>query len=204
MSSEFWNEKYSVSGFRYGTAPNAFVAEHARDYFEAGERVLCLGAGEGRNAVWLAEQGYGVTAVEQSSAGIDKMLALAAEREVSVDVIHADVGEFEPEEGGYAGVVLSYLHVGPELRPVLHAKACAALAPGGAVVLEAFRPEQLERDSGGPPDESMLYTEELLREDFGELELALAESTTIELDEGQGHRGRGEVVRIIAVKPGES
>lgn len=201
MSRDFWNEKFDIEGFRYGTEPNQFVAANARPSIEPEGRVLCMGAGEGRNAVWLAEQGFKVTAVEQSDVGIDKMLRLADEHGVRLNVIHADVGEFEPERGGYDAVFLVYLHMGPATRQKVHRNASDALAEGGALLLEAFRPEQLNRDTGGPPDEEMLYTEEMLREDFDGLDIELLESVTAELDEGHGHSGLGEILRLIARKP---
>lgn len=199
--SEFWDEKYDIEEYRYGRRPNRFVADNARDVFAAEGRILDLGSGEGRNAVWLAEQGYEVTAVEQSRVGIDKTLQLAGHRGVRVNVIHAKLEDFEPQAGGYDGVVLNYLHLPPEVRQVAHAKAVEALTPGGVVLLEGFRPAQLDRDSGGPPEEAMMFTEEMLQEDFSDLEIESIAEDTIELDEGHGHRGLGDVIRMVARKP---
>lgn len=201
MSKEFWNEKYDVDGYRYGIHPNQFVAEQAEHAIPEGGRVLCLGSGEGRNAVWLAERGFEVTAVDASDVGLDKTRRLAGERGVEVQTVQTDIRDFYPDPESVDAVVMTYFHLPPELREVTHERAAEALKPGGVIILEAFRPEQLERDSGGPPRRDMLYTFGMLQEDFASLHVDRIESQTLQLDEGLGHTGVAEVIRMVARKP---
>ncbi|MFU8802199.1 MAG: class I SAM-dependent methyltransferase [Bradymonadaceae bacterium] len=200
MSKEFWDEQFGKDEYRYGVEPNAFLAERAVDVLEPGARVVCFGEGEGRNAVWLARQGFKVTAVEQSSAGIAKMHALAKHHGVEVEAVQCTIEAFEPPQDGFDGVVLIYIHAPPEARRAIHAKGRESLKDGGVILLEGFTPEQrlLGRESGGPPAIEMLFTEAILREDFGELNIEYLETLEVELSEGAGHEGTANVIRMIA------
>ena len=90
---QFWDQRYAVSDYVYGTEPNSFLIEHIR-YVSVGGRVLCLADGEGRNGVWLARQGFDVTSVDVSRQGVDKMRRLAAQAGVALNADVADVTEF--------------------------------------------------------------------------------------------------------------
>lgn len=200
MQKSLWNEKYDVKGYRYGTKPNPFVAEQAVAHIARQGKVLCLGAGEGRNAVWLAEQGYLVTAVDISSRGLGKLEQLAEDRDVYVRTVQANVEQYEPEADEYDAVVLNYLHLPAATRRPVHRKVVDALRSDGVVILEAFRPDQLDYGTGGPPTADQMYSAQILREDFGDLTLEYLEELDIELDAGHGHRGTGAIVRMVAAK----
>ncbi len=197
-----WDEKFAGDEHFYGTVPNAFLAERARATFPPGARVASLGEGEGRNAVWLAEQGFDVTAVEPSTVGLTKLHRLATARGVHVHAVQARAQDFTAEVP-FDGVVLVYLHAPPGEREAIHQRARDLLRPGGVVLLEAFSPEQrlLGRTSGGPRDVDLLFTEERLRADFAGFDLEHLEACEVVLDEGPGHRGPANVVRLIARKP---
>ena len=126
-------------------------------------RALVPGDGEGRNGVWLAEQGLIVDTLDLSAAGVAKARALAAACGVEINALQADALTWDWPEAHYDLVALIYLHLVAEDRRRLHAKALAALKPGGLIVLEAFRPEQIERQKqgvrGGPHDVELLYSE---------------------------------------------
>ena len=196
----FWDQQFAVEGFKYGTAPNAFLTTQAHR-LAPGNQVLVPGDGEGRNGVWLAQQGHTVTAVDNSQVGLDKAQALASERGVSISTVHADLAAWAPEPSSVDAVVLVYLHLPPALRAQVHASLAQALRPGGWWILEAFHPSQLAHSSGGPKDEAMLYTPELLADDLGG-QLAVIESWSGEtrLDEGPGHQGLAHVTRWVAQK----
>lgn len=200
MSREFWNEQFGKQEYRYGTEPNAFLAERALDVLPEGARVVSYGEGEGRNAVWLARQGFDVTAVEQSREGIKKMLALAKEHGVEVKAVECTIDAYEPPSEGFDAAVLIYIHAPPKERPALHAKARQSLKEGGVILLEGFTPEQrlLGRNSGGPPSVEMLFTEEILRVDFEGMDIEYLEPREVELSEGPGHQGTANVIRMIA------
>ena len=194
-----WDQMYGISEYRYGTQPNAFLAVQAPKLLAPGARVLVVGDGEGRNGVWLAEQGLAVTTVDASAKGATKAKALAAERGVSMDVRVGLFPQATSDCAPFDAVVLTFVHAPPPLRPALHQAVIRALAPGGVVILEGFRPEQrtLGRTSGGPPAVPPMFTEAMLRADFEGLEIISLTSSTVTLDEGPGHSGLAEVVRLI-------
>ena len=196
MVGEFWDEMYAGEDYRYGLKPNAWVvACEAR--LPRNARVLSVGDGEGRNGVWLAEQGHQVTTIDASARGAEKAQALARERGVSID---ARTGDFpgDLDATGFDAVVLIYVHTAPDTRAAFHAAAADRLVGGGAVILEAFTPEQLAFSSGGPRNLAMLYTAEQVRSDFARLTVDAIEECQVELDEGPGHTGPAAVVRLFA------
>lgn len=196
-----WDQAYSdVEGYKYGEQPNAFLKEQAHR-IPARARVLLPGDGEGRNGVWLAEQGHQVCALDNSAVGLAKAEALAHRRQVTLQTVLVDLADWQPEPASADAVVLTYLHLPPPLRtPVMH-KLVQALKPGGVLLLEAFHPRQLQYNSGGPKNEAMLYTLDMLRGDLaaGMQELLASESETL-LDEGPGHQGPAYVTRWIGQK----
>ena len=196
-----WDQAYSdVEGYKYGEQPNAFLKEQAHR-IPPRARVLLPGDGEGRNGVWLAEQGHQVCALDNSAVGLAKAEALAHRRQVTLQTVLVDLADWQPEPASADAVVLTYLHLPPPLRtPVMH-KLVQALKPGGVLLLEAFHPRQLQYNSGGPKNEAMLYTLDMLRGDLaaGMQELLASESETL-LDEGPGHQGPAYVTRWIGQK----
>lgn len=193
----FWDQHFSAPGFKYGQAPNAFLADQAPRLCVSSD-VLVPGDGEGRNGVWLAQQGHRVTAVDSSAVGLSKAQALATERGVSITTVHADLADWTPEPNSADALVLIYLHLPPALRASVHLRLLKALRPGARVIVEAFHPLQLGHRSGGPQDRDMLYTLDLLRQDFGGLQEELAYEGPTELNEGPGHQGLAHVTRWVA------
>lgn len=201
MSKEFWDQMYRDGAYRFGTEPNAFLAESVPSRVAAGKRIVCLGEGEGRNAVWLAEQGYQVTAVEQSEVGIEKIQKLAESRGVRVETVLSSIENFAPEQR-FDAVVLIYIHAPAKERELIHAKAVELLDRQGLLILEGYTPEQrlLGRTSGGPQAIEMLFTAEILKQDFQALDVEYVEELVIELAEGAAHRGVANVVRFLGRK----
>ena len=117
MSS--WDDQYSREGWLFGTEPNDFLKEEAHRIPEG--RVLCLGEGEGRNSVFLAEYGYEVVGVDSSQVGLDKAQALARERDVFVETVVSGIEDFDLKEGEWEGIVSIFFHLAPELRKRVHA-----------------------------------------------------------------------------------
>lgn len=195
--SSFWDQRYAEPGYKYGTAPNAFLQQQAHR-LAPGSRVLVPGDGEGRNSVWLAQQGHQVLAMDSSAQGLAKARALAAERGVAVETRHADLADWQPAPGGADAVVLVFVHLPPALRRSAHQRLAEALAPGGWLLLEAFHPRQLGRASGGPKDADMLVDLATLRADFaGRLDEVLGWEGEVVLDEGPGHQGAARVTRWL-------
>lgn len=196
----FWNARYSQPGFAYGEAPNDFLVEVA-DRIPPGP-VLCVAEGEGRNSVFLARRGHEVTAVDLSSVGLEKARALAERHGVKLATEVADLASWPMPERRYAGVVSVWAHLPPAVRKELHRRVVAALLPGGVFVLEAYRPGQELRGTGGPPDPTLLMREHELREELAGLEVLLAREVTRTIHEGPYHHGDSDVVQLLAKKPG--
>lgn len=192
----FWDQQFSSDSFKYGTAPNAFLAEQASRIAPC-SYVLVPGDGEGRNSVWLAEQGHRVLAIDASSVGLSKARKLADQRQVTIETECADLTHWVASRP-YDAVVLTYVHLPAECRQAVHQAVAQALRPGGILILEAFSPGQLAKTSGGPKNPEMLYSLDLIRNDFNGL-LHETYGTEIEttLDEGPGHQGPACVTRYI-------
>lgn len=194
--SEFWDQRFGEPGYKYGIEPNEFLREQ-EPRLPRGARVLVPGDGEGRNGVWLAQQGHRVVTVDSSRVGVAKAAALAEARGVAVERVLADLVSWTPV-GSFDAVVLCFVHFPSAVRPAVHRRLAAALAPGGLLVLEAFHPRQLGNPSGGPKDVDMLFPLEALRSDFAGLgDELVAEERLVQLDEGPGHRGPGFVTRLL-------
>jgi cyclopropane fatty-acyl-phospholipid synthase-like methyltransferase len=193
-----WDERYSTEDYAYGQEPNDFLRENFGQ-LKPGS-VLCLGEGEGRNAVFLAKQGFEVTAVDLSSVGLEKAQRLAAENGVQITTIHADLNEFTIEPNAWDNIISIFCHVPPSLRKKVHASAAAGLTDGGVLLLEAYTLKQLDFGTGGPPVAEMLMTLESLQQDFRNLEIFQALETKRDVHEGRFHNGRAAVVQLLARK----
>ena len=197
MHSDFWNSRYAEAGFAYGTAPNAFLVSQAH-CLRPGMRALAVADGEGRNGVWLAQQGLDVLSVDASEIGLRKAQALAGERNVALRTEVADLFSWKWPVACFDVVVAIFAHFPPSERARLHANMLKALVPGGVLILEAFTMQQLQYQSGGPRAPEMLYSADQLRVDFYGAEMLMLEETLAELDEGPYHRGPAAVVRLLA------
>lgn len=196
--STFWDERFAEPGYKYGTEPNQFLREQA-GRLPPGARVLVPGDGEGRNGVWLAQQGHHVLAVDSSGVGLAKAQALAQQRGVAIQTVQADLADWAPPLPAWDAVVLIYLHLPSAIRTAVHRRLAGALVPGGWLVLEAFHPDQLGRSSGGPKDVDMLYTLAQIRADLAGLcDEVPGWEGEVQLAEGPGHQGAGLVTRVIA------
>jgi len=201
----FWDERYKGEDFAFGTAPNEFLVSQAH-HLKPGLRVLVPGDGEGRNGVWLAEQGLIVDSVDVSPLGVGKARKLAQGRGVEINATIADLLTWAWPHNAYDIVAALYIHFFDSDRPKIHRAMVDALKPGGILILEAFRPEQLELQkmhrSGGPKTADMLYSKAKLAEDFTGLSILHLEEATVELAEGHRHSGKAAIIRAVVQKPG--
>ena len=194
-----WDERYDAKDYLYGTEPNDFLAEQAARLPPG--RVLCVGEGEGRNAVYLAALGHQVLAVDASAVGLAKAKRLAAARGLDIATEVADLADFAIAAEAWDAVVSIFCHVPPALRRILHRRLVAGLKPGGMLILEAYTPRQLEFASGGPPVAELMMMLDALRGELAGLELLHAVELDREVREGRLHTGMGAVVQVVAVKP---
>jgi len=198
MTNSFWNERYSQKDFVYGESPNIFFAE-TLEKLKPGKIILPCD-GEGRNAVHAAREGWEVKAFDLSDAGKLKADHLELKYGVEIDFQIMDALLASYPENSVDVVALIYTHLPPMVRVRLHQNIIKWLKPGGKVILETFCPEQLKNNSGGPKDINMLYTKELLTEDFKKLSIESLDYEKIELNEGKFHEGPADVIRMIATK----
>ena len=202
--AEFWDERYRGEDFSFGTEPNAFLASQAH-YLKPGMRVLVPGDGEGRNGVWLAKQGLAVDTVDASSVGVAKAQALARARGVRIGTQIADLLDWDWPRERYDIVAALYIHFFDADRPRMHRAMLDALKPGGLIIFEAFRTEQLEyqkiHGSGGPRTADMLCSRAKLESDFAATKFLLLEEADVGLNEGHRHKGTAAVIRAVVQKP---
>lgn len=197
---EFWNQRYSGDEFFYGTEPNAFLASQLHR-FKPGQSVLAVADGEGRNGVWLARQGLDVTAVDFSPMAVEKAQRLAGQYGVNVRHELSDLFAWNWGESRFDAVVAIFIQfVGPEQRRTLNDLMLRALKPGGLLILQGYRPKQLEYKTGGPSSEENLYTADTLREEFSGMEILHLAEHDDEICEGGGHCGMSALVDLVARK----
>jgi SAM-dependent methyltransferase len=200
MSGISWDERYGEEEFAYGVEPNTFLVEMVAQLPAQGS-VLCLCEGEGRNAVYLAEQGYQVTAVDASAVGMAKAQRLAAERGVQIETIVSDLVDYDIPVDTFDAVVSIFCHVPKSLREKVHLQVINGLKASGMLLLEAYFPKQLEFGTGGPPMAELMMDLESLKLELEGLELLHAEEKIREVVEGKYHTGKGAVVQVLARKP---
>ncbi|HZV55237.1 MAG TPA: methyltransferase domain-containing protein [Rhodocyclaceae bacterium] len=198
-----WSQRYRDAGddYLFGVAPNRFLEAH-RHLFDTGATALSVADGEGRNSVWLAEQGLEVTALEISPVALEKAHRLARGRGVEVNFVLTDIMAEDWPPATYDFVVAIFIQfVGPAERGIQFARLKAATKPGGLLLLHGYTPKQIEYKTGGPSAVENLYTANMLREAFVEFEVLDLGEYEDELEEGSGHRGRSAVIDLVARKP---
>ena len=166
-----WDERYSEPEYIFGTEPNDFLKE-VFDKIPAGGRVLCLAEGEGRNAVFLAEQGYDVIAMDMSEVGLHKALKLACARKVEISTQVADLADYAFGKAQWDGIVSIWAHMPNKIQQQVHTQIAAALKPTGVFILEAYTEQQLDMEAvGGPPatQKDRFVSLEALRLELAEL-----------------------------------
>ncbi len=193
----FWDERYAAPGYAYGERENDFLRAHEGAIPRGGE-VLCLAEGEGRNAVFLAERGHRVKAIDLSEVGLDKARALASARGVQIAAEAHDLAHYEIEEGRWTAIVCIWMHLPAPIRERVLERVVRGLAVGGVLLLEAYTPAQLALGTGGPKDVSMLYDPDALRAQLGKLALEHFVTLEREIHEGPYHDGTSAVVQVVA------
>ena len=193
-----WDERFGSLEYIYGTEPNDFLASVASQIPQG--KVLCLADGEGRNGTYLASLGYEVVSVDQSIVGLEKTQKLAQEKQVKIATIHADLADFVIEPQAWDGIVSIFCHLPPDLRSQVHHQAVQGLKANGVFVLEAFAPEQLSYNTGGPKNIDMLPDLSTLQQELTGLDWEIARSLERDLDEGRFHNGKAAVVQILGRK----
>ncbi|TYQ27797.1 class I SAM-dependent methyltransferase [Pseudanabaena sp. UWO311] len=202
-NSKFWDERYQESEYAYGIEPNQFLTSQI-NRLKPNTQALVVGDGEGRNGVWLATQGLNVHTIDLSPIGIGKAQALAHKNQVKINAECADLTNWNWLENEYDLVVSIYLHFAADVRQRMHQLMLKSLKPNGLLILEGFNLGQLqyqqEYDSGGPKIPEMLFTPDILRQDFSDGKILELTETVTDLSEGRYHNGKASVIRLVMQK----
>jgi len=198
---ERWEARYAKPDYEFGKAPNEFLAS-CKALLPKSGRALSVADGEGRNGVWLAEQGLDVTAIDFSPTAQKKARVLAAERNVSVNFVQTDVHTWAYPQAAFDVVVEIFTQFStPAERAVKWTGMRRALKSGGLLILQGYTPKQLDYATGGPKQLEQLYTGMLLLEAFGDFrDLKITEEER-ELREGAAHAGMSAVIGLTGRKP---
>lgn len=199
MQAIDWDERYSGDNLVYGEAANDFLVSMAGRFPKVGN-ALDIGAGEGRNALFLASCGLSVLAVDQSAVGMQKAERLARERGLKLRTEAADLNDFDAAPNSFDVVSSIFVHLPQELRAKVHQRVVHWLKPGGLFLLDAYGPEQLERDTGGPKNLALLASLPTIVEELRGLEIEHQAAFVRNVSEGQFHTGEASVVQVLARK----
>ncbi len=195
-----WDTRYGVPEYIFGTAPNQFLTEQAH-WLQPGQSVLAVADGEGRNGVWLAQQGLRVHAIDSSRVAQDKARKLAAERGVTLDIECVDLLTWAWPKDHYDVIAAIFVQfAGPAERARQFAGIRQALKPGGLLIMQGYTPRQIEYKTGGPSAVENLYTEDLLRQAFGDWEILHLRAHDDVIDEGSHHAGLSALIDLVARK----
>jgi SAM-dependent methyltransferase len=196
-----WETRFAKPEYEFGKAPNDFLVR-CKPLLPASGKALAVADGEGRNGVWLAEQGLDVTSVDFSPSAQKKAAALAAERGVSITLIEGDAHRWDYPAATFDVVAEIFTQFStPAERPLKWAGMRRALKPGGLLIIEGYAPKQLQYGTGGPKQIEHLYTRALLEDAFGDFDnVRIAEEERV-MREGAGHAGMSATINLTARKP---
>jgi SAM-dependent methyltransferase len=200
--SEFerWDGRFAVPEYVFGTEPNAFLLAQ-KELLPKRGRALAVSDGEGRNGVWLAEQGLDVLSIDFSPAAQAKARALAQARGVRITTELVDLARFDWPEAAFDVVIDIFTQFfGPDGRAAKFAGIRKALKPGGLLLQQGYRPEQLAYATGGPKEVENMYTRALLEREFAGFKRMRIEEYDVEMHEGLAHGGMSAVIDLVGWK----
>src|ERR1700722_2411101 len=196
---ERWETRFGAPGYLFGLEPSVFLKAQARR-LRAGGSALSVADGEGRNGVWLAEQGLDVLAIDYSPTALAKAQKLAQERGVRLRTEVVDVTTWRWPAAAFDAIAAIFIAVDAADRPAFFANLKSALKPGGLLLMQSYRPEQLNYKTGGPPAAARMCTRDILQAAFGDLaELDIREHDSV-LDEGTAHVGMSALIDLVGKK----
>ena len=195
----YWDQRFATKEFVYGEQANDFLRQHAAGL--AAGQALCLAEGEGRNAVFLAELGHQVCAQDISPIGLGKAKALAQRKGVNITTLCCDLAALDLKPNSLDLIAAIWMHVEPELRATVFEQSVEALRPGGHLLIEAYRPQQLNFSSGGPARKELLIDAAQLQKELAALEPLILQEIERTISEGNAHQGRSAVVQFFGRRP---
>lgn len=199
MNRTFWDQRYATDELAYGEAPNEFLRQTAERLPRSGD-ALDIGAGEGRNAIFLASLGLTVLAVDQSEIGLRKAQRLATQRGLALRTEAIDLQRFEAAPESFDVVSSIFCHLPAPLRASVHERVQTWLRPGGLFILEAYAPDQLQRGTGGPQDPALLAPLDTILAELQGLKIEHEAALVRSVVEGKFHTGEASVLQVLARK----
>jgi SAM-dependent methyltransferase len=197
---ERWESRFAAPDYLFGTAPNAFLKSQAHR-LEPGQRALALADGEGRNGVWLAELGLDVLSLDFSANALKKARALATLRRVDMQFQQVDLATWPWPTAEFDVIVAIFIQFAdPPFRQRIFEGIKRALKPGGLLLMQGYRPEQLTYRTGGPSQVENLYTTALLQDSFSDLAAIEINEHDSTVDEGGGHAGMSALIDFVGRK----
>jgi hypothetical protein len=197
---ETWNARFAGEGFLFGEEPNTFLRTQAH-WLRPGDSVLCVADGEGRNSVWLAEQGYVVTAFDFAPNAVAKAKTLAQRRNVNVSHQLGDAYTWPWASERYDALVAVFIQfLPPDTRDIVFAGMKSAVKQDGLFLLEGYRPEQVDFGTGGPPRREHMYTRVWLESMFSDWEILVLKDYDDVIREGRAHNGMSALIDLVARK----
>ncbi len=198
---ETWNARFARDEYLFGEEPNVFVRTQSH-WLRSGDSVLCVADGEGRNSVWLAEQGMKVSAFDFAPNAVAKARRLAQRRNISVAHQLGDVYTWPWTAQRYDALVVVFIQfLPPASRDGVFAGMMSAVVPGGLFLLEGYRPEQVDYGTGGPPRREHMYTRPWLETMFAGWDILLLKDYDATIQEGHAHNGMSALIDLVARKP---
>ena len=197
---ERWESRFAAPEYLFGTAPNAFLKSQAHR-LEPGQKALALADGEGRNGVWLAELGLDVLSLDFSANALRKARALAALRRVDLRFQQVDLATWPWPTAELDVIVAIFIQFAdPPFRQRIFDGIKTALKPGGLLLMQGYRPEQLNYRTGGPSQVENLYTTALLEDSFSDFASVEINEHDSMVDEGGGHAGMSALIDFVGRK----
>lgn len=197
--NSYWDDIYKKMDYHYGTEPNEFFKSFLNSSQFRG-RILMVAEGEGRNAVFAAQKGWEVYAFDASKEARKKALDLARKKNVNIHYEILSFEEFTPRFEFFHVVALIFAQIPRSLRKDFSKKLWESMTVGGKLIMEVFSVKHAFRNSFGPGDPELLYTVDSLASDFSCFRVEMLEEQTVRLNEGRGHQGEADVIRLIARK----
>jgi hypothetical protein len=198
---ETWNARFARDEYLFGEEPNAFLRANTH-WMQSDDSVLCVADGEGRNSVWLAEQGLKVSAFDFAPNAVAKAKRLALRRNVTVAHELGDAYTWPWTARRYRALVAVFIQfLPPESRNNVFAGMMSTIEPGGLFLLEGYRPEQVDYATGGPPRREHMYTREWLEATFSGWEFLVLKDYDAVICEGKAHNGLSALIDLVARKP---
>ncbi|MFI0491030.1 class I SAM-dependent methyltransferase [Flavobacterium sp.] len=195
---DFWNERYAAKDYAYGIEPNVFFKTQL-EVLPKG-KILFPAEGEGRNAVFAAQEGFEAYAFDTSKEGKIKAENLAKNKNVFIEYLVSSIEETKYPLDFFDAIIFIFAHFPAKFRKEYHQKLLTYLKPNGFVIFEAFGKEQIHNASGGPANAEMLFSEMEIKTEFPEINFTFLETVEVLLDEGPFHQGKASVVRFVGTK----